>query len=307
MIIKPRDVPSDLRLLRYLYLRAGLSEKEQQSYLNGEKGFEGEKRFDAMLEQLPSSVCLILSDLLFQWNNTYFQIDSLLVSNDKIYVFEIKNYEGDYYIEGDQWFSLSGNEINNPLQQLQRTESLLRQLLRSIRVTLPIESYVVFVNPEFTLFQAPRNLSVILPTQTNRFLQKLSKITPNLGQVHYDLVKKLSTLHITESPYTRVPSYQFQKLKKGIYCNKCHSFSLTLIERKLVCQCCRSEETVESGVMRAIKEYSELFPKRRITVQAINEWCGTGLTKRTIGWTMKKNLELVYKGGHSYYLLPDQN
>jgi hypothetical protein len=177
LIIKPREITNDLRLLRYLYLRGGLSETEKQNYLNAEKGFEGEKRFDALLEQFLSSDWLILEDLLLQCNNTYFQIDTLLIFQGKIYVFDVKNYEGEYYIEADQWFSLSGTERKNPLQQLQRTVSLLRQLLQSFGIPLPIESYVVFVNPEFTLYLAPRNLSVILPTHYCQRLGALKSVS----------------------------------------------------------------------------------------------------------------------------------
>lgn len=303
MIIKPREITNDLRLLRYLYLRGGLSETEKQNYLNAEKGFEGEKRFDALLEQFLSSDWLILEDLLLQCNNTYFQIDTLLIFQGKIYVFDVKNYEGEYYIEADQWFSLYGTERKNPLQQLQRTVSLLRQLLQSFGIPLPIESYVVFINPEFTLYQAPRNLTFILPTQINRFIKRLCMITPSLRQDDLDLANKLHSLHITKSPFSRVPSYQFEQIKKGIYCNACHTFSLTLMGRKLVCHCCGSEETAESGIMRATREFTTLFPERRITVQAISEWCGTEINKRKIGWTLKKNLEIVYKGGHSFYNL----
>ena len=41
------------------------------------------------------------------------------------------------------------SEITNPLLQLSRTESLLRQLLIKLNYTIPIESSVVFINPEF--------------------------------------------------------------------------------------------------------------------------------------------------------------
>ena len=42
-------------------------------------------------------------------------------------IFEVKNFEGDYYIEKDQWYSASSKiEIVNPLSQLERSRSLLQ-------------------------------------------------------------------------------------------------------------------------------------------------------------------------------------
>lgn len=247
-----------------------------------------------------------MRDLLLQCNNTHFQIDNLLISKGKIYLLDVKNYEGEFYIEADQWFSFYGKEIKNPVQNLQRAESLLRQLLHSIGITHPIESYVVFINPEFTLFQAPRTLPIILPTQIPRFIKKLSKIASGFGLSETNLANKLHSLHIAESPFSRVPPYKYEQLKKGHYCKVCHSYSLRKHNRKLVCKLCEFEETFEAAIMRAVKEFSELFPDRRITVGAIKEWCGSEVSIKTISDNLRKNLKLVKKGGHSYYILSDR-
>lgn len=56
----------------------------------------------------------IVNDLLLEHQHTMFQIDSLLFSRDLIYLFEVKNYEGNFYIEGDKWHSNDQEEIKNP-------------------------------------------------------------------------------------------------------------------------------------------------------------------------------------------------
>ncbi|WP_264736692.1 nuclease-related domain-containing protein [Cytobacillus firmus] len=40
---------------------------------------------------------------MLDYSSTLFQIDSLLITVDCIYSFEVKNYEGDFYIEQDRW------------------------------------------------------------------------------------------------------------------------------------------------------------------------------------------------------------
>ena len=104
-----------------------LSEKDHLNYLNLNKGFIGEQHFDEWLHHLPDN-WLILNDLLFEFSHSHFQIDSMVISNSTIYIFEVKNYDGDYYMEDDRWFSTSGAEIKNPIFQLKRTETLLRKL-----------------------------------------------------------------------------------------------------------------------------------------------------------------------------------
>jgi hypothetical protein len=72
-----------------------------------------------------------MNDLLLEHGNTKFQIDSLFISKI-IHLFEVN------YFEGDRWYTNKGIEIKNPLQQMERAESLLRRLVRDllIRVTL---------------------------------------------------------------------------------------------------------------------------------------------------------------------------
>ncbi|WP_143522427.1 nuclease-related domain-containing protein, partial [Pseudomonas sp. 2822-17] len=73
-----------------------LDEKEKFRYLNLEKGYEGELKFDALLENLQEER-YILNDLLLAVNNSYFQIDSLIISQGIIHLIDIRNFEGDCY------------------------------------------------------------------------------------------------------------------------------------------------------------------------------------------------------------------
>ncbi|MFO1445210.1 NERD domain-containing protein [Bacillus sp. Bva_UNVM-123] len=170
MFMKHRTESRELIILRSLHVRMELSSKEKQYYINLEKGYEGEKKFDELLMKLPIE-WVILNDLLFEMNNSEFQIDSLLFSRNTFHLFEIKNYCGDFYIDGNKWYSTSGTEIKNPLNQLQRSESLLNNLLKELRIHAPIVPHLVFINPEFTLYQAPLNTCIIFPTQIDRLMK----------------------------------------------------------------------------------------------------------------------------------------
>jgi hypothetical protein len=99
---------------------------------------------------------IILNDFLFEANNTFYQIDYLFLTTHTINLFEVKNYEGDFY-ERDKWYSSSKLEIKNPLLQLKRNESLFRRLLQENNFSFFIKAYLVFVNPEFHLYPARLN------------------------------------------------------------------------------------------------------------------------------------------------------
>ncbi|WP_238458072.1 nuclease-related domain-containing protein [Alkalihalobacterium alkalinitrilicum] len=130
-------------------------------------------------------------------HNTFFQIDTLLITTEKIYLFEVKNYEGDFLIEDDKWYTLTKTEIKNPVLQVKRSEFLFQRLLQELGFNTfitSLETYLIFMNPHFQLYQAPLNMQIIFPTQLKRFLNNLNKKSTNqLTEKHSQLAEKLLT------------------------------------------------------------------------------------------------------------------
>lgn len=302
MIIKTRVEPLELKLLRSLGIRGNLSEKEANYLTSLEKGFKGEQMYDVWLEKYLVGEWIVINDLLLKYNNNVFQIDSLLVSSKKIYLLNVKNYEGDFYIEDNKWYSPSGSEIKDPLLQLSRSETLLRQFLVDLGFNPQIESLLIFINPEFHLYQAPLKLPVIFPTQLSRFMDKLNRSTSKLKLRDIKFAEKLVSFHIEDNPYPRLPDYNLDKLKKGIICASCNSFFNEISKNILVCSNCGFVEEVSLAVLRSIEEYQLLFPKGKITVNSIQEWCKIITNKNTIRKILSVKFILQVHGRSSYYV-----
>jgi hypothetical protein len=159
MVIQERPIPLDLLIFRVLFARIQLSEREKTNYAVRQKGYEGELRSDEWLKGLTEN-WLVLHGLLLEFDGSQFQIDTLIITNEKIYLLDIKYYEGDYYLEGDKWFTKTISDIKSPLHQLSRCEILLRKLLLSLGYNYPIESYLFFNNPEFHLYITTINTTI---------------------------------------------------------------------------------------------------------------------------------------------------
>ncbi|GER65555.1 hypothetical protein BpJC7_17370 [Weizmannia acidilactici] len=106
MLYKDRTKSLELFIFKSLNRRMDLTEKDKQYYWNLEKGYEGERHLDLLTEKLECD-CLVLNDLRLYLNNTTFQIDTLVITGETIYVFEVKNYEGDFYYEGERIYEIS--------------------------------------------------------------------------------------------------------------------------------------------------------------------------------------------------------
>ena len=308
MFFKTRSEPLKLKIFKSLNARDELVEKDENYYRSLQKGYEGEKIFDKWLEAegLPSNFP-ILNDLLFEVNNTKFQIDSSLISSNTLYFFEVKNFDGDYVIKGDQWYSLSGTEIKNPLHQLKRSETLFRKLLQEFGFNLQVKAYLVFVNPDFLLYQAPLKEPIIFPSQLKRFLGKLNTNTLPLRNRHSKLPEKLLDNHLIESPYSQLPTYSYEKLEKGILCGSCNSFLRreSSKEKILICHNCGSGESIESAVLRSIEEYQNLFPNEKLTTNVIYEWCKIIESKKTVWRILSANFKQIGNCRATYYVKKD--
>jgi len=301
MIIKARTESLELKLLRQLNLRTNLLEKEKLHYHNLEKGYSGELAFDDMVDKL-SNNWLILNDLLLEINNTMFQLDKLIITPEKTYFYEVKNFEGDYYIEKDTWYSLSKTEINNPMLQLQRSQSSLRRLLKQIGYDSTIEAYLIFINPEFHLFNAPLNLPIIYPTQLNRYLTTLKGKRYHIKDKQVRLAERLLSLHVMDNPFNRLPLYNYENLDKGMLCS-CGSYFTQITERfYVVCSKCSRKERIETALLRSIEEFSLLFPKDRLTTNKLLDWCKVFNSNKMIRKVLINNYEHVGWGKSSYFV-----
>lgn len=78
MLLKRRSESAELMAMRYLNRRMELTDKEKLHYINLEKGYEGEMRFDLLTENLLEER-YIINDLLLEVNNSYFQIDTMII------------------------------------------------------------------------------------------------------------------------------------------------------------------------------------------------------------------------------------
>ena len=300
LLIKPRAKSQLLIVMEVLHGRMQLPEQEKQYYLVLKKGYEGERLNDLWIEKLVEER-LVLHNLLYEVNNSQFQIDTLMLTQDTLYVFDVKNYEGDYSYKDNGFYNSSGKEVKNPLHQSKRCETLLRQMLQTLGFNIPIESYLIFINPGFHLYHAPADKTIVYPTQLKRFYQNLNTKSSKLHERHKKLAQKLLSENIQESIYSKLPSYEYVQLQKGISCCSCQSLRTSLVKKQVLCHDCGFTEAFEAAVMRSIGEFRMLFPERQVTTNRVWEWCGGIGSKKVIRVVLRGNYRFVEKGKYSYY------
>lgn len=267
-------------LRRYMTLET----EHHYTYERLKRGYEGEKMFATLLERELSQPFHALYDLQFKENGSEVQIDCLLFIGQKIFLFEVKHYYGNYLINNNRWFLASTNkEIKSPLHQIQRSTLLLKDFFSHYHITEPIISKLVFTHPEFYLYQAPYNSSMIFPNQLNQLIKSLQieQVHP-LKQDFLNIINTLKNSHLTTLVHEQVPAIQYNQLKKGVFCKTCSKKMKNLNQKKFYCAHCKQSELKKNVVLKRIADYQILFPHEILTADRLFEWIGKTTTKRTV-------------------------
>lgn len=295
MAFKEREKPFRLLVMESLAHRMDLSRDDYNKYMSWVKGYNGEVEFDSMLAELKCEN-LMLNDLFLDVRGKRFQIDTLLVTAKTLYLYEVKNFEGEYYYEnGKMYFGRTKKEVFDPLYQINHAESALRQLLDQMGYNLSIKKYLVFMNRNFTLFQAPLNSGMVLPGMLTSHLSMIDNHSDRLNQNHIRFANEIKPMHMENFTLHNVPFYEEESLKKGIICFYCGSFIDYFINnRTCFCTSCNKKEALSKTIIRHAKEYKRLFPNQMITTTAMVKWCDHQLSSNRIRYIF--NRELIVKG-----------
>ncbi|WP_051912425.1 nuclease-related domain-containing protein [Carnobacterium funditum] len=302
MAFKERDKPFRLLMMESLAHRMDLSREDRSKYASWVKGYNGEVEFDSIMEQLKCEN-LVLNDLYLNVRGKRFQIDTLLITAKNLYIYEVKNFAGEYYYENEKmYFGRTKKEVFDPLYQINHAESALRQLLDQMGYNLGIKKFIVFVNRNFTLFQAPLNSGMVLPGMLTSHFSMINDISDRLNQTHFRFAKEIKPMHMEDFTLHNVPFYEDKLLKKGIICFYCGSFIDCFINnRTCFCKSCNKKELISKTVIRHAQEYKRLFPEQRITTSAIAKWCDHQVAPSRIRYIFNQQLIAKGTGRWRYY------
>jgi len=305
MLTKPQKTRLHL-VLESLSRRGEFSNDEQSTLKRLSAGYEGELNFYTILKENLKVKPIQLFDLQIHVNGSECQIDALLIFENELIVCEVKNYQGDFIINNGDWFTLTNQEIRNPLHQLSRTKVLLQQYLKKHNLSFTVKEFIIFVHPEFHLYQAPLNTPIIFPPQINRFMNQLKNIPCKLHNKHKNLEKLLTTNHQSHSSHSILPDYNYTSLRKGIICKKCNGDMEEVGRKYSICLQCSSREEYDQAIKRNIKDFSCLFPDKKVNVKEVSDWLDHKTSSFRIRTHLSRKFTLVNSGRSSYYVFKDE-
>lgn len=282
------------------------SDFHQEMLYKNKVGFLGEKKFHERLKRELNSDVIQLYDVKLRAGESECQIDCLLIFQYECVILELKNYGGNFVMRNNDWFLISGKQIDNPVNQLQRQRVRLEKFFEENKINLKINQKLVFINPKFVLYEAKRDFNVIMPGQIDWLIEELNRIPCRVYEHQQKIVDTIQTKSLKKSRYETDLDYEYDRLFKGITCVTCESFvefDFDVSRKKVQCPKCGESELVDTAVLRNIKDYIILFPEEQLTVGRMLDWMGFILSKQQIRRILNKYGAKQGSGRKTYYVI----
>ncbi|MCR1873582.1 NERD domain-containing protein [Mammaliicoccus lentus] len=275
----------------------------EELYAIWKQGYIGEKEFSEILNEQKSETWL--HDLQFK-NYNQVQLDFIVVTDEAIIQFEIKNYTGDYYYENGKLFRSTGYVAKDLIHQFEVSDETLKRIVKKYKIDRKVISYIVFINPTFTLYGDLRSRINIL------LYSELHKLKDMFGaNFKYDenvwICKKLKSLHqpfITS--YLYFEKVEFSKVIGGLKCISCNKIiepSEVFNVRKYVkCKKCGTITSRHSIIIQSLKELY-LLKGEPFSINEAEKW--TGVSNSAIKRILYKNFKRIGNYKNSKYVDED--
>lgn len=264
------------------------------------QGFEGEKQFANFLNEIEGLWWIY--DLQIKTYNQI-QYDFLVITDDEIIQFEIKNFTGDYYYDNQKLYRSSGYVAKDLINQFEVAHDGLKRVIQKYKINRIVKSYIVFIHPTFTLHGDLRSKVDIL---VNSELYKLKGMLSNNfkydnNKLIYDKLKSLHQPFLTNNKHFY--KINFDEINGGVRCTKCQKMVQTELlynKRKyLNCNHCGTELLRKEIIIQSLKELY-LLKEAPFSVKEAEEW--TGVSNSAIKRILYCNFERIGQGKSTKYV-----
>lgn len=275
---------------------------EQLYYLdNLQRGYEGEREFKKFVDSYIGDSAVLITDFTFSVDGTVRQIDAFIIFNDAVIIFEVKNYQGDYLFKNGEFYNTKyRDKIKSPIEQLDNTVILLKRLYKKIGMHIPIKSYVVFIGEDFHLYEAPRNINIVMRSQLPKFLNELRLTYRRADETIMEFVTTLNGFKHLEERRLHI-EYSYDSLKKSLFCSE-DGGELVLNNRTYYeCPKCYKKISIEDVVLQAILDFHTLFPEKKLTISTLYNFTGGRISKYHYRKLLKKNFKRLGNGRSVHY------
>ncbi|CAH0344764.1 nuclease-related domain-containing protein [Bacillus sp. CECT 9360] len=275
MIVKKRELPLSVLKSQALLRRIPSNHQKvpiiRESLMKKLSGYKGENALDFPLGLLSDKDLYIFHDLRLQDQSYFFQIDTLVITQNFLLILEVKNIAGTIYFDPNFHQLIrtqDGQESTfpDPLLQTDRQEFQLKRWLAKNRLKdIPVLSLVVISNPYTQIQTSPENSTIFEKVIRHDFLPKkihqLKELYKEQLLTEKEIKKLINIFKKQHTPgdFPILDQFQIRKeeILRGVLCPECDYLPLERRYANWFCPKC-SFPSKDAHVF-ALKDFSLLL------------------------------------------------
>lgn len=296
MLLKIHYPSSYIRYLLEVDERIYMRKKDYLALSHYRKGLEGEKKFLHLIEEIEGII--ILWDILIELPGEI-QYDFIIITEDSVFHFDVKNFSGKYIYEKGNYYSENGYVEKDIMSPLRKGHKKMKQLIKEQGFHFSMHSKIIFINEALDLRNFPGDPDVKFHFEVDKIvkhLKRYTRITPEMRRLADLLVKQ----HKNDSEHEEIYYYDFNQMKSGVKCSKCGKLGMRHYNKcsYFICNCGHKERN-DSVIQRTYDAIS-LIEKGVVSTAKIVKW--TGMSDRTVRYNLSRNYGKIGGGRATYYI-----
>lgn len=305
MYLNKRKMPIELLYYNALSLRRDLSSQERYKKEKLKRGYEGECQYDHILDEIGHENIYVIRDVYLRIGNTDTQYDTIIISENRIVVNEIKNYTGDYRYENNRWFRNNKPMNDNAFAQLDRAKGKLMNLVDDANLHVKVEAALIFTSDDLRLTSEDQRIwqETIVRNHLRNYLRQF--YNEHLGNKAKSITNIIRNSIVDNSYFEETAD--INQLRRGLYCGECSSFNLIKKRFQFVCAECKTVEGLDSHLLRAMHDYKYLFYNQPMTHQSLTYLINNEINRSTVYRAFQKHCNINKKGNYTTYTLKYQS
>ena len=265
MITKWHETNHKLLLLQELHGRVNLSKQDYDVLMRYLSGLDGERKFLEVVGDIAHVI--MLWDIYLEAYSA--QFDFLIIDEDYVFHFDVKNYSGVYEYKDGLFKSANGRVNKRLMLQLTGSEEGLKQFLMTHGFNKKVVSRIVFMNESFQLY-GDVDKYILFYYDLERIIDYLKRC----DGIHDDMLALSDVLiqhHGDDSKFINIDDYEIDHVRAGVRCPKCRHVGMSRDEKRHKYRCICGHTITNKEAVDIIFRMLELFGVKKIRKRDLNQ------------------------------------
>ncbi|MCE4955981.1 nuclease-related domain-containing protein [Macrococcoides caseolyticum] len=295
MIVKAHNPSQYISYLLEVDQRIYLIKKDYLALSHYRKGLEGELKFLHVIKDIENVI--ILWDIRIEMPGEI-QYDFIIITQDTVFHFDVKNFSGRYNYEDGIFMSENGYVEKDLMSSLKKAHKKMEKLIIDNKFGFKMVSKIIFINDTLDLCNFPGSGDVMFYFDIHKIVAHLQRYK-HIDSEMQRLAKLLIDLHKNNSEHEVIHYYDFNQMKPGVKCKACGRIGMKHYRKSRFFKCICGYKERNSEVLERTYNAISLIEKGLVNTSKMVSW--TKLSDRTLRYFLGRRYKKIGSARATYY------